>query len=192
MATQTERVSVREEEIPLKAIKAIKFSILSPDVIRSMSVMEITTSETYDEAGRPMVGGLMDRRLGVVEPGARCETCGNPPDKCPGHFGRIELARPVIHVEYAKYIHDLLRTTCRECGRILLTDEEIEKYSKRMARLKVRWKLLADRLIERIRKKAMERTVCPHCGAKQYKVRFERPYTFYEEKENGVLEKLDQ
>ncbi|ADY02256.1 DNA-directed RNA polymerase subunit A' [Vulcanisaeta moutnovskia 768-28] len=191
MATQTEKVSVREEEIPLKTIKAIKFSILSPDIIRSLSVMEITTSETYDEAGRPMVGGLMDRRLGVVEPGARCETCGNPPDKCPGHFGRIELARPVIHVEYAKYVHDLLRTTCRECGRILLTDEEIEKYSKRLERLRARWKLLSDRLIERIRKKAMERTVCPHCGAKQYKVRFERPYTFYEEKENGVLEKLD-
>ncbi len=49
MVAQTEKVSVREEEIPLKAIKAIKFSILSPDIIRSMSVMEITTSETYDE-----------------------------------------------------------------------------------------------------------------------------------------------
>jgi DNA-directed RNA polymerase subunit A' len=188
---QTERVAIREEEIPLKAIKSIRFALLSPDAIRSMSVMEITTSETYDEAGRPMVGGLMDRRLGVVEPGSRCETCGNPPDRCPGHFGRIELARPVIHVEYARYIHELLRATCRECGRVLLTDEEIEKYRKRLERLRVRWKLLADRLIERIRKRAMERTTCPHCGAKQYKVRFERPYAFYEEKENGVLEKLD-
>jgi DNA-directed RNA polymerase subunit A' len=188
---QTERVAIREEEIPLKAIKSIRFALLSPDAIRSMSVMEITTSETYDEAGRPMVGGLMDRRLGVVEPGSRCETCGNPPDRCPGHFGRIELARPVIHVEYARYIHELLRATCRECGRILLTDEEIEKYRKRLERLRVRWKLLADRLIERIRKRAMERTTCPHCGAKQYRVRFERPYAFYEEKENGVLEKLD-
>jgi DNA-directed RNA polymerase subunit A' len=188
---QTERVAIREEEIPLKAIKSIRFALLSPDAIRSMSVMEITTSETYDEAGRPMVGGLMDRRLGVVEPGSRCETCGNPPDRCPGHFGRIELARPAIHVEYARYIHELLRATCRECGRILLTDEEIEKYRKRLERLRVRWKLLADRLIERIRKRAMERTTCPHCGAKQYRVRFERPYAFYEEKENGVLEKLD-
>ncbi|PLC67891.1 DNA-directed RNA polymerase subunit A' [Vulcanisaeta sp. EB80] len=188
---QTERVAIREEEISLKAIKSIRFALLSPDVIRSMSVMEITTSETYDEAGRPMVGGLMDRRLGVVEPGSRCETCGNPPDRCPGHFGRIELARPVIHVEYVRYIHELLRATCRECGRVLLTDEEIEKYRKRLERLRVRWKLLADRLIERIRKRAMERTTCPHCGAKQYKVRFERPYAFYEEKENGVLEKLD-
>ncbi len=191
MATQAEKTSIREEEIPLKTIKAIKFSILSPDITRSLSVMEITTSETYDEAGRPMVGGLMDKRLGVVEPGARCETCGNPPDKCPGHFGRIELARPVIHVEYSKYVHDLLKTTCRECGRILLTDDEIEKYRRRLEKLRIRWKLLADRLIERIRKKAMERTVCPHCGAKQYRVRFERPYTFYEERENGVLERLD-
>ncbi|MFB6470637.1 MAG: DNA-directed RNA polymerase subunit A' [Vulcanisaeta sp. AZ3] len=191
MATQTERVTVREEEIPLKTIKAIKFEMLSPDIIRSMATMEITTSETYDEAGRPMVGGLMDRRLGVIEPGARCETCGNPPDKCPGHFGKIELARPVIHVEYARYIHDLLRATCRECGRILLTDEEIEKYRERLNRVKGKWKLLSNRLFEKIRKKAMERTTCPHCGAKQYKIRFERPYTFYEEREGGILEKLD-
>ncbi|WP_069807075.1 DNA-directed RNA polymerase subunit A' [Vulcanisaeta thermophila] len=187
----TERVMVREEEIPIKVIKDIKFALLSPETIRAMSVIEITTSETYDEAGRPMVGGLMDRRLGVVEPGVRCETCGNTHDKCPGHFGRIELARPVIHVEYVKQIHDLLRATCRECGRILLTDDEIAKYEKRLERLRVRWRLLADKLIERVRKKAMERNVCPHCGAKQYKIRLERPYTFYEEKENGVLERLD-
>ncbi len=190
MATSS-RIVVREEEIPLKVIKSIKFSILSPDLIRAMSVMEITTSETYDEAGRPLVGGLMDKRLGVIEPGTRCETCGNTPDKCPGHFGRIELARPVIHVEFARYIYDLLRCTCRECGRILLREEEVEKYHRKIIRLKAKWRLLADRLIESIKKKARERNVCPHCGAKQYKVRFERPYFFYLEREDGSLERLD-
>ncbi|OYT26094.1 MAG: DNA-directed RNA polymerase subunit A' [Thermoprotei archaeon ex4572_64] len=181
----------REVEIPLKMIRAIKFGILSPDVIRKLSIMEISTSETYDEAGTPVRGGLMDKRLGVVEPGTRCETCSNTHDRCPGHFGRIELARPVIHVEFAKYIYDLLRVTCRECGRILLTDQEIEKYRKRLTKLRRHWRLLAEKLTERIKKKAMERTVCPHCGAKQRKIRFERPYHFYEELETGALIKLD-
>ena len=188
---QTERLAVREEEIPLKVIKSIKFGILSPETIRKMSVMEVSTSETYDEAGAPVKGGLMDRRLGIVEPGTRCETCGNPHDKCPGHFGRIELVRPVIHVEFAKYIHEILKATCRECGRLLLTDKEIEKYRKRLERLKKHWRLLAEVLIKKILKKAAERTTCPHCGAKQRKIRFERPYHFYEELEDGSLVKLD-
>ena len=104
----TTSTGVGEENIPLKVIKSIKFGILPPDVIRKMSIMEITTSETYDEAGSPVKGGLMDRRLGVVEPGAKCDTCGSPSGKCPGHFGRIELAKPVIHVEFARYIYEKL------------------------------------------------------------------------------------
>ena len=179
------------EEIPLKVIKEIKFGILSPDIIRKMSVVEVTTSEIYDEAGNPVRGGLMDRRLGVVEPGVRCEKCGNFHDKCPGHFGRIELVKPVIHVEFARYIYEILRATCRECGRLLLTDAEIERYRRRLQRLRKHWRLLAEMLTKRILKKAQERTVCPHCGAKQRKIIFERPYHFYEELEDGGLVKLD-
>ncbi len=180
-----------EEAIPYKTIKSIRSGILSPDVIRKISVVEITTSETYDEAGMPTKGGLMDRRLGVVEPGARCETCHNTHERCPGHFGRIELARPVIHVEFAKYIYEVLKATCRECGRLLLSDQEIEKYRRRLERLRRRWRLIADALAKRIIKKASERKTCPHCGAKQRKIVFERPYHFYEELEDGSLVKLD-
>ncbi len=191
MSTITSRELETEVEVPLKVIKEIKFGILSPDLIRKLSVIEITTSETYDEAGQPVRGGLMDRRLGVVEPGARCEKCGNTHDRCPGHFGRIELARPVIHVEFAKYIYELLRATCRECGRLLLTDSEIEKYRRRLEKLRKHWRPIAEMLTKRILKKAQERDTCPHCGAKQRKIVFERPYHFYEELEDGGLVKLD-
>jgi len=172
-----------------KIIGAIKFGLLSPDTIRKLSVTAIVIPETYDEEGMPIRGGLMDRRLGTVEPGVRCETCGNSPGSCPGHFGHIELARPVVHPEFAKNIHTLLRATCRSCGRLLLPEDEIEKARAKIKQYEKHWTTLKHRYVESIAKKAMKSTSCPHCGAPQFKIKFEKPYTFYEERD-GVSSKL--
>ncbi len=171
-------------------IAAIKFGLLSPDLIRKMSVTAIVTSDTYDEEGMPIRGGLMDRRLGTIEPGVRCETCGNYTGQCPGHFGHLELARPVIHPEFAKKIYILLRATCRYCGRILLPEEEIKKELEKRKRLEKIWIHFKYRHAERIAKKAAKNSECPYCHAKQYKIKFEKPYSFYEEREEGTAIKL--
>ncbi len=71
----------------IKAIDGIRFSVWSPTEIRKYSVAEITAPETYDEDGMPVQGGLMDGRLGTLEPGQKCLTCGNTAARCPGHFG---------------------------------------------------------------------------------------------------------
>ncbi|MBC7130777.1 DNA-directed RNA polymerase subunit A', partial [Candidatus Bathyarchaeota archaeon] len=115
------------EEATHEIIGEIRFGLLSPQDIRKLSVVEIQTPDTYDEDGAPIPSGLMDGRLGTLEPGQRCKTCGNTAARCPGHFGHIELAVPIIHVEFAKIIYDLLRVTCRNCGRLLLSDEAIKK-----------------------------------------------------------------
>ena len=62
--------------------------------------MKIVTPELYDREGYPVDGGLMDIRLGVIDPGLRCKTCGGKIKECLGHFGHIELARPVIHINF--------------------------------------------------------------------------------------------
>ncbi|MCS6788376.1 MAG: DNA-directed RNA polymerase subunit A', partial [Aigarchaeota archaeon] len=87
------------------SIAAIKFGLLSPEMIRSMAVAEISNPETYDEDGAPIPTGVMDPRLGTLEPGQRCKTCGNTYLNCPGHFGYIDLAVPVVHIGYVKIIH---------------------------------------------------------------------------------------
>ncbi|RLI30698.1 DNA-directed RNA polymerase subunit A', partial [Candidatus Bathyarchaeota archaeon] len=120
------------EEIPHKIIDHIRFEVLSPQMIRRISVVEVQTADTYDESGMPVTSGLMDGRLGTLEPRQRCQTCGNTAVRCPGHFGHIELATPVIHVEFAGVIYDLLRSTCRSCGHILLSSEAIEKYKRKI------------------------------------------------------------
>ncbi|MEM0493735.1 MAG: DNA-directed RNA polymerase subunit A' [Thermofilum sp.] len=170
-----------------KVVAGIKIGILSPEVIRKIAVMRIETSELYDEEGFPVPGGPMDRRLGPIEPGAVCQTCGNRSVNCPGHFGYIDLVRPVIHPEFSAHIANLLKATCRSCGRVKLPAEKLEAVGRIMEKLGEKWPSLKRKYAQRVIKEASKQTVCPHCGAQQYKIKLEKPYTFYEQREVGVV-----
>ena len=117
----------QEEQYIYKQVKSITFSVLSPKMIKKMASAKIVTPELYDKEGYPVDGGLMDIRLGVIDPGLRCKTCGSKLKECIGHFGYIELARPIIHVKFVNIIMTILKCTCRECGRILIPDNKISK-----------------------------------------------------------------
>ncbi len=166
-----------------KLVEKIKFGLLSPDEIRKMSAARIITADTYDEDGLPIPSGLMDQRLGTIEPGQRCQTCGNLVSNCMGHFGHIELARPVIHVGYAKKVLKVLRSICPECSRLMLTVEEIEVI--RQEKIKHRRIFFEDDedATKNIFKQARKAKICPYCGAKKKKIVIEKPTTFYEEEE---------
>lgn len=41
---------------------------------------------------------------------------------CPGHFGHIELAKPVFHVGFMTKIKKVLETVCVNCGKIKLDE----------------------------------------------------------------------
>ncbi|MDE1860854.1 MAG: DNA-directed RNA polymerase subunit A' [Candidatus Micrarchaeota archaeon] len=112
-----------------ESIDFMKFGILSPDQIKRLSVVKLTVPDTYNEDGYPIEDGLLDQRMGVIDPGLICKTCGARAKSCPGHFGRIELVRPVIHSEFSKIIYMVLQSTCRNCHRILLNDEHLKQYS---------------------------------------------------------------
>ena len=90
-----------------KSIEGITFAVWSPQEIRKYSVVEITQPETYDEDGMAVQGGLMDGRLGVLEPGQKCLTDGNTAARSPGHFGHIELAEPVLHIAFVDNIYKI-------------------------------------------------------------------------------------
>ena len=117
------------EELIHKVVDEISFGLISPKDLRKQSVVEIQTPDTYDEDGAPITAGLMDGRLGTLEPRQRCKTCGNTAIRCPGHFGHIELAVPIVHIEFTKIIFDLLKATCRSCGRILLSEDAAKSQS---------------------------------------------------------------
>jgi len=169
-----------------KKIDSIEFGLLSPEDIRKMSIAQIVVADTYDEDGYPIDSGIMDPKLGVIDPGQRCKTCGNRVGNCPGHFGHIELARPIMHEGYAKVIHKVLRAICRECNRILLSDEEIIHYQKLFKRYPEIGQKTAN-LSNEILKRAAKGKACPHCEAEQLKLKLEKPTSIYEVGEAGSV-----
>lgn len=95
----------------------------------------MTKAATY-ENGLPVEGGLLDQRMGVTDHGLLCVTCKMGLDDCPGHFGCVKLAEPVVHVGYAKTIHNILRCVCYNCSRLLLDPSKNSSEYKRIMRIK--------------------------------------------------------
>jgi DNA-directed RNA polymerase subunit A' len=152
-----------------ESIENVRFSIVSPDMIRRISVAKLIVPDTYNEDGYPIDGGLVDQRLGVIDPGLKCKTCGGRAKSCQGHFGHIELIRPVVHPEFSRLVFLLLQSTCDTCYRALVSEKQIEA-------LKEVEEQTGLTKVKSIRK-------CPYCGAKQKKLKLERPTFFYMEGE---------
>ena len=104
-------------------IVGVQFSVLSPDEIERRSVAEIITQETYD-GDIPKVGGLFDRRMGVLDPGMICLSCGQKNNLCPGHMGHIRLATPVFHVQFMSTIMKTVQMVCYRCAKPLIDLDE--------------------------------------------------------------------
>ena len=162
-----------------KEISEISFGLMNPEKYREMSATKVITADTYDDDGFPIDMGLMDPRLGVIDPGLECKTCGQHSGSCNGHFGHIELAAPVIHVGFATRMRRLLRGTCRECSRLLLDEEEKGQYRDRLRRAEELDEDPQDVMKSAIRS-ARKKDACPYCGEQQYDIKHEKPTTYYE------------
>jgi len=145
-----------------KQVESLQFTLLSPEEIKKLSKARIITPELYDVDGYPVDGGLMDLRLGAIDPGVRCRTCGGRLKECLGHPGSIELARPVIHIKYVPVVELFLRCFCSECHKLMIKPKDLEKY-----------KSVKDRL-----KRAKDTKKCPYCQAEQERIKLEKPTTF--------------
>ena len=116
---------IKSKKEPSKVI-GIQFSILSPEEILNSSVAEITSRDTYVN-NKPVIGGLFDPRMGVLEPGFICPTDGLDYMQTPGYFGHIILSRPVYYIQYLSTVLKILRVVCFKCSKLLISKE---KYAK--------------------------------------------------------------
>ena len=114
------------KNINCSKIIGIQFSILSPEEIRKGSVAEITSKEAYIN-NKPVINGLFDPRMGVLEPGLICPTDGLDYMQTPGYFGHIELARPVFYIQYLSTIQKILRCVCFKCSKLLVSKEKFKQ-----------------------------------------------------------------
>ena len=150
-----------EQKPVKKKVEEIRFSLFSPDDIKKISAAKIVTPELYNIDGYPVDGGLMDLRLGAIDPGVRCRTCGGRLKECLGHSGSIDLARPIIHLKYVPLIELGLRCFCKQCGKLLLADKDLERFTP------------SERA-----KKAKDAKKCPHCGTAHERVKLDKPTNF--------------
>ncbi len=189
-----------------KVLDKLKFSLFSPEMVRKMSATKIIVPDTYDDDGYPIDGGLVDTRLGVVDPGLRCKTCGGTVKECPGHFGHIDLVRAIVHVEFAKHIYYVLKSTCPSCHKV------IGKASKNAVQLSATSELpdskkksdsdelpsildiveakeaqkKADSEVEAVvKKKKGDKKVkrCDHCGVDLPEIKLLKPTTIFKDKD---------
>ncbi|MBU4373041.1 MAG: DNA-directed RNA polymerase subunit A' [Euryarchaeota archaeon] len=163
-----------------KRVKQIKFGLISPKEFRKMSVTRVITADTYDDDGFPIEMGLMDTKLGVIDPGLRCKTCGGRAGECPGHFGHIELVAPVIHVGFAKLIRKILRATCRKCGALRLPPKHKKDTVEKIRTLKKTGQPIED-IVNEVFKEARKAGKCQYCGEEQQEIKFEKPTTYIED-----------
>lgn len=104
-------------------IIGIQFGILSPEEIRKASVTEITSRDTYVN-NKPVLKGLFDPRMGVLEQGYVCPTDGLDYMKTPGYFGHIDLVRPVFYIQFLSTILKCLRCVCFKCSKLLISKDK--------------------------------------------------------------------
>uniref|UniRef100_A0A1B0GJN3 DNA-directed RNA polymerase subunit n=1 Tax=Lutzomyia longipalpis TaxID=7200 RepID=A0A1B0GJN3_LUTLO len=115
-------MSSGDSKAPVRIVKRVQFGILAPDEIRRMSCTEggVQFPETM-EGGRPKLGGLMDPRQGVIDRTSRCQTCAGNMTECPGHFGHIDLCKPVFHIGFFTKTMKILRCVCFYCSKLLVS-----------------------------------------------------------------------
>ena len=116
-------------------IKELQFSISSPEEIRRKSVVHVTQTQPYDTNLEPIINGLFDPRLGVLDLGKKCPTDELDNRFSPGYFGHIELEKPVISYQFLDIIMKTLKCYCNRCSAILL-DKEDENEKMRLDFLK--------------------------------------------------------
>lgn len=122
-------LSYTEQKVEIQEITGIQFSVLSPEEIIKRSVVEINRTDTY-AGSDPIIGGLFDSRMGVLEHNRVCSTCEQKNIFCPGHFGHIVLARPVFHAMFFDIVKKILKCVCYRCSKILISPNTTNKELK--------------------------------------------------------------
>ena len=162
-----------------KRIDWIEYSILSAKDITKQSVVKIITPEIYDKYGFPVEGGLMDLKMGVIEPGLMCKTDNMGYKDSEGHFGHLELARPILNVNFIDEISTTLQCICQECSRVLIAQEQIPIKVQEFREYRKLHGI--DKFVKYFSKfsSTLKKTkTCPHCGAKQEGIKLDKSSVF--------------
>lgn len=150
-------------------ISGLELSVQNQTHIKTHAVTQITIAESSSDC-KP--GTFSAGELGSTKSHQICQTCGCKMDRtskheCPGHFGFIELVKPVYLFQYLGICIDILQAVCLKCSKILTRPSN----PKWMAKFNATIKLTSSRT--RLRDIiALQKTIneCPCCNSERCKV----------------------
>lgn len=146
---------------PSSTISAISFSLMSPQDVKALSNVTITSADQFHQS-TPVDGGIYDAHMGTTSELWDCDTCLNDNAWCPGHEGDIELNYPVPNPLCLEYIARWLRIICWTCGQLISQQDPPAKMDNM---LKMQFYLTCSRGIR----------VCPKCSAPTWLAKQRKP-----------------
>ncbi|KAE8779218.1 DNA-directed RNA polymerase I subunit rpa1 [Hordeum vulgare] len=120
---------MEQEQATSVEVDSILFGFYTDDEVRRLSVKRLTRSERLDAKNCPVPGGLLDPAMGPVNANDNCKTCALNFSQCPGHFGHIELSKPLFNPLLFDTLRDLLRSTCFTCRKFRLSTQLVDRYA---------------------------------------------------------------
>lgn len=140
-------------------IAGVQFGIMSADEVRRLAVVECDEVSLYTKSA-PTPRGVLDHRMGTVDQRLSCGTCGQDPRNCPGHWGRIELPLPVLHIAFIETVRKVLNCVCYCCSRLRLGASDVADLPVVPDGSTQRKQRLAS-----IYSTCRNRKACPHCSS---------------------------
>lgn len=144
------------------------------DVV-SQGVLEVSQRQLYDIENpiNPRAAvrhGALDPRLGISSKTGKCETCNLPLQNCMGHFGHVRLSLPAFHIGYLRFTQTILQDICKDCARVLLTEEERRTFLKELRRPGLD-NLRRTVILKQINAQCRKCKRCPYCDATNGQIR---------------------
>lgn len=116
---------------PYTKVTGIEFTVFGNQAVKKYSCFD-TLGVTEVEVGNgeePKKNGLLDLRMGTSNSSQICSTCNmkSSENGCCGHFGHINLEKPMYHIGFMQYVIKILSVVCPKCGtlRVTKSNEEI-------------------------------------------------------------------
>lgn len=108
------------------AAKRVRLWVPDSDEVRRASVVEVTSTKSFSH-DTPLLGGIIDPRMGSLDDTVPCMTCRGPCNT--GHRGHIELPLPIPHPLFKDQLAQLLTAVCYFCARPLAPGALRDVYS---------------------------------------------------------------
>lgn len=108
-----------ENKLNTFTVKSTELHYFSQTEMETLAVCEITKN-TFSG-----IDSLNDPRLGVIDNGVLCATCGKSNIDCPGHCGFLRLPKKFLNPTCSKEALYVAQSVCNDCGMLILDDNTI-------------------------------------------------------------------